>query len=108
MSFISIDDCIGLTGEEETLEQAYIREERKIQVHHVLRKLKPEYQQILWLIYFENQSYAAAITKDGIKQYALDSFFLEVRCNEKCLVAPAIKSFDVINFNSGKLTTIDG
>lgn len=56
----------------------------------------------------ENQSYAAVIIKDGIKQYAIDSLFLEVRCNEKCLVAPAIKSFVVINFNSGELTTIDG
>ena len=68
-----------------------------------------EYSETIGVKYSsENQSYAAVITKDGIKEYAIDSLFLEVLCNEKCLVAPAIKSFDVIAFNSGKLTTIDG
>lgn len=34
----------------------FIKEERKIMVHRVLKKLKPEYHQVLWLIYFENFS----------------------------------------------------
>ena len=69
MDFVSIDDCKGLTGDEETLEQTYIREERKIQVHHALRKLKPEYQQILWLIYFEDLSCkeAASVMKKRVQ-----------------------------------------
>ena len=68
-----------------------------------------EYSETIGVKYnFENQSYAVAITKDGIKQYAIDSLFLDVNCNEKCIVAPAIKSFDIITFSSGKLTTIDG
>ena len=59
---ISIDDCQELTSEEESLESSYIREERKIIVHRALRKLKSEYRQILWLIYFEGFSNKEAVT----------------------------------------------
>ena len=53
---VSIDDCKELTKDEASLEKAYIREEQKIAVHRALRKLKSEYRQILWLIYFEELS----------------------------------------------------
>ena len=53
---ISIDDCPELVSEEQNLELAYIKEERKITVHRTLGKLKSEYRQILWLIYFEDFS----------------------------------------------------
>ena len=51
---MSLDDCPELISEEENLEILFIKEERKIQLHRALKKLKPEYHQILWLIYFEN------------------------------------------------------
>ncbi|MEE0969494.1 MAG: sigma-70 family RNA polymerase sigma factor, partial [Clostridia bacterium] len=41
---------------EENLEIVFIKEEQKIMVHRALKKLKPEYHQVLWLIYFENFS----------------------------------------------------
>ena len=53
---IHIDDCQELISDEKNLELAYIKEESKITVHHALRKLKAEYRQVLWLIYFENFS----------------------------------------------------
>lgn len=53
---ISIQDYPELISEEQSLEISYIQEERKITVHRALRKLKSEYRQILWLIYFENFS----------------------------------------------------
>lgn len=59
---VSIDECDELTDDEEGLEKSYIKEERKIIVHKALRKLKPEYRQILWLIYFENFSNKDAAT----------------------------------------------
>ena len=66
----SIDEYADLSGEEEGLEQAYIREERKITVHRALRKLKPEYQQVLYLIYFEgfDNAGAAAVMKKSKRQ----------------------------------------
>lgn len=53
---VSIGECTELLADEESLEKAYIREERKILIHKALRRLKPEYKQILWLTYFENFS----------------------------------------------------
>ncbi len=65
---ISVDDCPELVSEEDNLEKAYICKEQKIIVHRALRKLKPEYRQILWLIYFEEFSNkeAAAVMKKSV------------------------------------------
>jgi len=65
---ISIDECAELISEEESLELSYIREERKIIVHRSLCKLKSEYQQVLWLVYFEGLSNkeAAAVMKKSV------------------------------------------
>ena len=43
----------GQDGEEQSMEQAYIREENKILVHRALSALSSDYRTILWLIYFE-------------------------------------------------------
>ena len=53
---ISTEDCPGLVCEEQNIEIAYIKEERKITLHRALGKLKSEYRQILWLVYFEDFS----------------------------------------------------
>ena len=65
---ISVDECSALNSEEDDLERLYIREEQKIAAHRALRKLKPEYRQILWLIYFEDFSNkeAAAVMKKSV------------------------------------------
>ncbi len=65
---ISIDDCPELVSDEQNLELSYIKEERKITVHRTLGKLKSEYRQILWLIYFEDFSIkqAAAVMKKSV------------------------------------------
>ena len=62
---LSIDDCPELVSEEQNLEKAYIKEERKITLHRALAKLKSEYRQVLWLVYFEDFStkQAAAVMK---------------------------------------------
>lgn len=53
---ISAELCDELASEEKRLETAFIREERKVYIHRALMKLKPEYRQVLWLIYFEELS----------------------------------------------------
>ncbi|MBO5320163.1 MAG: sigma-70 family RNA polymerase sigma factor [Ruminococcus sp.] len=53
---VSIDDAPELISEEDAVEAAYIRKEQQIIGHKAMRKLKPEYQQVLWLIYFEELS----------------------------------------------------
>lgn len=57
-------------SDEYDLEKSYIAEERKIVVHKALKRLYPEYRQILWLIYFEgfSNAEAAAIMKKSSRQ----------------------------------------
>ncbi len=55
-----IEDFENYLFEEERVERYYLREERKIAVHKALRKLKDEYRQILYLIYFEGFSNSEA------------------------------------------------
>ena len=65
---IPLQDCVQISGDEISLENSYIREERKIIVHRALKRLKPEYRQIIWLIYFEgfNNKEASVIMKKSI------------------------------------------
>ncbi len=65
---ISIDDCSEISVDEQSLEELFIKEEQKIIVHQALKKLKPEYRQILWLVYFEDLkiSEAAAVMKKSV------------------------------------------
>lgn len=65
---VDMDECYSLCTEEESLEILYIQEEQKIIVHRALRKLKLEYRQILWLIYFEGFSNkeAAQVMKKSV------------------------------------------
>ncbi len=50
---VSIDECPEI-AEEISLERSYLLEEQKIRLHGAMKKLKAEYRQILWLIYFED------------------------------------------------------
>ncbi len=68
LSEVSLDDRPELIRDEEDLEAAFLKEERKITVHRALKKLKPEYHQVLWLVYFENFSTkeVAAVMKKSV------------------------------------------
>lgn len=52
----SIDDMENYLKDETSLENLYIKSERKIIVHKAISNLKSEYHQVLWLIYFEDFS----------------------------------------------------
>lgn len=53
---IPIDDCPEVTDEEQNLELRYIQQVNQRIIHHNMKKLKQEYRQVLWLIYFEGFS----------------------------------------------------
>ena len=40
-------------SDEEDIERQYLKEEQKIELHRAMRRLKPEYAQVLYLMYFE-------------------------------------------------------
>ena len=52
---VPLEDCPNLADEEE-LERSYIRRDDKLLLHACMKKLKPEYRQVLWLAYFEGFS----------------------------------------------------
>jgi RNA polymerase sigma-70 factor (ECF subfamily) len=66
---VSIDDNAEIVSDEEEVELSYIRKEQKIVVHKAMRRLAPEYQQVLWLVYFEELSNkeAAKIMKKSVR-----------------------------------------
>lgn len=51
-----IEDMENYLSEEQSLEQSYIKEERKMMLHKALSDLATDYRTILWLVYFENFS----------------------------------------------------
>ncbi len=65
---LSLEECPELTDEEKDLENAYIKQEQKILLHRAMGKLKLEYRQILWLLYFEDFSHkqAAQVMKKSV------------------------------------------
>ena len=68
-STVSFDEAPVITSDEEAVEAACIRKEEQIAVHRAMRRLKPEYQQVLWLVYFEGMSNkeAAKIMKKSVR-----------------------------------------
>ncbi len=68
---VSLEEVSPLSlQEEESVEQAYLKEERKITVHKALKRLNPDYGTVLYLLYFEEFSLSetAAILKKTYKQ----------------------------------------
>ena len=65
-----IEDYAELASEEADFEQQYLQKERELMLHNALKKLKPEYRQVLYLIYFEGftNSDTAVIMKKSKRQ----------------------------------------
>ena len=53
---VSLESISELSDDEMELERMYLKDEQKIQLHRSIKKLSSEYQQILWLVYFEGMS----------------------------------------------------
>lgn len=53
---IPLENCPELTDEEINLERQYMHKEQQMFLHYAMKKLKLEYRQVLWLVYFEGLS----------------------------------------------------
>ena len=53
---LSIDMCDNVSSEQ-SIEEEYIKDRKKIIVNRAIKRLKPNYRQVLWLFYFEDMSY---------------------------------------------------
>lgn len=56
ISAVNPEELSMLPSSDEEIEAAYIRDEQKRFLHRVMLNLKPDYRQVLWLIYFEELS----------------------------------------------------
>ena len=65
---VSAEEIREIEDERLSLEQFYIKQERLLLIHRTLEKLKPEYKQVLWLVYFEDfsQKETAKIMKKSV------------------------------------------
>lgn len=70
ISDVPIDEYHHMSNDEDDFEKSYIREEQRIIVHKALAKLKSEYRQVLYLIYFEgfDNKQAATVMKKSKRQ----------------------------------------
>ena len=68
-----------MTDDKAEIEEAYIKKEQQIKIHKAMRKLPQNYQQVLWLIYFEGFSNkeAARIMKKSLR--SLESILYRAR-----------------------------
>ncbi len=76
---IPIDDVRELTDDEKSFESEFLREERKITLHRAMCRLKPEYRQILWLIYFDGFSNKEAATVMKKKVHGIETLVYRAR-----------------------------
>lgn len=66
---VPLETYNGTDSNPETPEAEYIRNHRKRIVNQALSRLKPEYRQVLWLLYFENMQHKeiAIIMKKSVR-----------------------------------------
>ena len=66
----ALEEVENYLPDEADLERDYLQEEQRIAVHRKMRTLKPEYSQVLYLVYFEGQTNgeAAAIMGKSKRQ----------------------------------------
>ncbi len=76
---IPLEDIIYRTDEEKIIESEFFHEEQKILLHRAMSRLKPEYRQILWLVYFENFSNKDAATVMKKKVHNIETLVYRAR-----------------------------
>ncbi len=66
----SAEEMTAILSDEADAEKEYLKEERKILLHKMLKKINPEYRRVLCLLFFENFSISetASIIKKTYKQ----------------------------------------
>lgn len=77
-SSVPIEELAELEDKND-LERNYIKEEQKLTLHSALKKLKPEYEKILWLTYFEELSNKEAAAIMGKSTHAIQTLVYRAR-----------------------------
>ena len=75
---VPLDACSDLP-DESSPETAYLQEERKRLLHRAMRRLRPEYRQVLWLMYFEQFSHREIAAVLGKRVHAVETLAYRAR-----------------------------
>jgi RNA polymerase sigma-70 factor (ECF subfamily) len=67
---LTMSDCDKVNYVEQDVESAYIKDEKNLHLHNIIKTLPDDYRQVLYLIYFENfdNSSVAKIMKKNKRQ----------------------------------------
>ena len=84
---VSLDDY-GSVSDEADIEQSYLITEQKINLRHAMRRLKEEYQQVLYLTYFEDFSNEDTARITGRSRKQIENLLYNAR---KALRAELVK-----------------
>ena len=76
---VPIDENTDISDDALSLESAYIIKEDKMTLHRAMRKLSPDHQQVLWLVYFEEMSNKEAAAVMGKSVRGLESILYRAR-----------------------------
>ena len=76
---VPLEEVPEQASDRDALERSYIREERRILVHRAMAKLKPDFRQVLWLVYFEGFSLREAAGIMGKSPHAAESLVWRAR-----------------------------
>ena len=68
---VPLDEVENYIDEAHSLEEEYLQTEENLKIRRSMNKLKKDYSQALWLVYFERFTYkeAAAVMKKSAKQF---------------------------------------
>lgn len=75
---VSLDACADM-ADEKGLEKTYFRRERDVTVHRAMNRLKEEYRQALWLVYFEDFSYQQVAKAMGKSVHSIETLVYRAR-----------------------------
>lgn len=76
---VPLEDCADLSAECESAEMTYFREHRKRTIHRAMGRLRSEYRQALWLVYFESFSYQQVAKIMGKSVHSVETLVYRAR-----------------------------
>lgn len=76
---VSLEECADPSTECESVETTYFREQRKRTIHRAMGRIRSEYRQVLWLVYFEDFSYQQVAKVMGKSVHSVETLAYRAR-----------------------------
>lgn len=76
---VPLDVCADMADDQEDIERVYFCRERDVTVHRAMDRIKAEYRQALWLVYFEGFSYQQVAKVLGKSVHSVETLVYRAR-----------------------------